>query len=106
MVWGGDGSNAVTPGDNPVYMLAPAESYTTSAMYDTVGQPARKWKGEEERLFKNPVYGNPDVQQYEVPVRRAIPTATPTTEEERIFENPVYGQPDPVDYSAGSQSQC
>lgn len=91
VAWGGGGGDGV-PGDNPVYMLATGESRVTSAEYDIVGRPLRN--REEERLFNNPMYGDMDAQQYEVPVR----IATPTTTEERLFVNPMYGQPDPVDY--------
>ena len=85
MVWSSD-TDHPNPGDNPVYMLATEDN---SVLYDVIGQSA-----EEERLFKNPMYGNVDPQQYEVPVHRA----TPTKEAERIFENPMYTQPDPAAY--------
>lgn len=91
VVWNGDSDNNAIPRDNPVYMLAPGESHVNSAIYDIIGQPLQ-----EERLFKNPMYGDPDPQQYEVPVHGATPTST--KEDERIFENPMYRQPDPTAY--------
>lgn len=88
MAWG---DSSVRLGDNPIYMLAPGDqSGVASAVYATVGKPLGKC---EERLFNNPMYGDKDPQQYEVPV------SSPTNREvERLFENPVYGQPDPMDY--------
>lgn len=80
-------------------MLAPGESRANTAIYDIVGQPLKE--EDEERLFKNPMYGDPDPQQYEVPVLRAT-TSTPAKEEERIFENPMYSQPDPAAYEVPS----
>lgn len=75
-------------------MLTPGGSSVTPAVYDTVGTPLRNHK-EEERIFNNPMYGDREAQQYEVPLCSATPTKR---EVERLFENPVYGQPDPTDY--------
>lgn len=61
------------PGDNPVYMLA-NESGSTSVIYDSITNltPScreEKQEGdEEERVFVNPIYGDPDPTDYEIPV--------------------------------------
>jgi hypothetical protein len=92
VVWNGRDANI--PGDNPVYMLAPEESHDNSTVYDVIGQPLKQ---EEERHFHNPMYGNPEPQEYEVPATRA-------GDEERMFENPTYAQPDPMTYEVPVRS--